>query len=124
MGSWCWGITRTSDHAPAAGRFIEYLMEPDQILAMTEANGAIPATRTAIERSPLYAEDGPLRLFVTQLREVAVPRPRTPAYPVITSAFQEAMLSIMEGGDVQAALDEAARVIDRDIEQNEGYPAG
>lgn len=90
---------------------------------MTEANGAIPATQSAIARSARYRTDRPLRLFVEQLNGgYAVPRPRTPAYPVITAEFQKAIDRIRSGGDVQATLDRASRVIDKEIEDNLGYP--
>jgi multiple sugar transport system substrate-binding protein len=52
----------------------------------------------------------------------AVPRPRTPAYPVITSAFQAAFMDIRNNGKVQQALDRAVQVIDQDIADNKGYP--
>ena len=74
-------------------------------------------------RSPGYRPGGPLRLFVEQLEGgFVVPRPRTPAYPVITVAFQKAFDRIRSGGDVQAALDRAAAVIDEESEDNQGYP--
>lgn len=90
---------------------------------MASSNGAVPATRTAIERSPLYSSAGPLGLFTRQLLGgFSVPRPQTPAYPVITSAFQQAFNDIRNGGDVKAALDKAAAIIDQDIDDNKGYP--
>jgi multiple sugar transport system substrate-binding protein len=123
QGSWVWGITRRCRHPEAAARFLAFLLQPDEVLAMAAANGAVPATRTAIVRSPLYGEQGPLRLFSRQLQGgYSVPRPQTPAYPVITSAFQQAFVDIRNGGDVQAALDKAAAVIDQDIRDNRGYP--
>ena len=93
---------------------------------MSQSNGAVPATYSAIERSPLFAEGGALRLFVTQLAGgYAVPRPQTPGYPVITSAFRRAFADIRNGDDVQAALGRAAAVIEQDIRDNDGYrPAG
>ncbi len=91
---------------------------------MSRANGAVPGTKTAIARSKLYGDNGPLRLFAVQLTDgYSVPRPATPAYPVITSAFQQAFLDIRNGIDVQRALDKATTVIDRDIADNHGYPA-
>ncbi len=122
MGSWCWGITQACSNRKAAMQFIEFLLQPQEILAITKANGAVPAREAAIEQSPNYSESGPLHLFVVQLRNCAVPRPRTPAYPVITSAFQNAMLAILTGADVQSELNDAVVVIDRDIKENEGYP--
>ncbi len=123
QGSWVWGITRHSGNQQAAARFLEFLLEPEEVLAMAAANGAVPATRPAIERSPLYGASGALRLFSRQLQGgFSVPRPKTPAYPVITSAFQQAIADIRNEGDIQAALDKAAAAIEQDIHDNKGYP--
>lgn len=125
QGSWNWGVTTGCRRPERAVRFLEFLLRPAEVLAMANSNGAVPATRTAVARSPLYKEGGPLRLFVDQLTGgFAVPRPRTPAYPVITSAFQRAFLDIRHGADVRAALDKAVAAIDQDIEDNRGYPFG
>ncbi|MFQ5487756.1 MAG: extracellular solute-binding protein, partial [Gammaproteobacteria bacterium] len=123
QGSWAWGITSNCREVQAAMHFLEFLLRTDEVLAMANANGAVPGTRSAIARSTLYRPGGPLHLLVEQLDTIAVPRPQTPAYPVITSAFQKAFEDIRNGGDVQAALDQAALVIDRDIEENRGYPS-
>jgi multiple sugar transport system substrate-binding protein len=53
---------------------------------------------------------------------VALERPVTPAYPVISSAFDEAIRNIISGADVQSELDGAVKKIDLDIEDNQGYP--
>lgn len=122
QGSWAWGISATGRRAEAAARFLSFLLQPEEVLAMADANGAVPARKAAIARSERYGADGPLRLFVEQLTEgYAVPRPQTPAYPVITSAFQQAFNDLRNGGDVQAALDRAAAAIDQDIADNKGY---
>jgi multiple sugar transport system substrate-binding protein len=122
-GSWNWGITTACRRPRLAARFLEFLLRPRQILAMTEANGAVPATRAALARSPLYRPGGPLRLFALQLEGgYAEPRPRTPAYPVISSAFQQAFRAIRNGANVRVALDRAVTTIDRDLRDNDGYP--
>ena len=123
MGSWNWGVSADSRHPDAAIRFLEFLLEPGQVLAMSRANGAVPATRSAIERSEVYGPGGPLHLFARQLIEgIAVPRPQTPAYPIITSAFENAFLDIRNNANVKVALDNAVRIIDQDIQDNHGYP--
>lgn len=122
QGSWNWGITTRARDPAAAMELLRFLLRPKEVLAMTGANGAVPATRSAIQRSALYQSGGPLHLFVQQLEQSAVPRPRTPAYPVITSAFQEAFNRIRNGGDVKAALQRAAKAIDQDLRDNQGYP--
>lgn len=124
QGSWCWAITSKCEHPAAAARLIDFLLRTDEVLAMAGANGAVPGTSSAVAKSPLYREGGPLHLFATQLSEgFSVPRPRTPAYPIITSAFQGAFADIRDGADVEQALDEAVAIIDQDIRDNEGYPA-
>ena len=99
---------------------------------MTTANGAVPATRTALAKSSLYQQGGPLQLFADQLAKpcgdsditsscVAVTRPVTAGYPVITSKFSEALNSIYGGADPKNALEKAARAIDQDFSDNAGY---
>ena len=123
QGSWNFGITTASEHPKAAARLLAYLLDPPQVLKMCAANGAVPATLTAVARSPRYAPSGPLHLFADQLKTgVTVSRPVTPAYPIISSVFERAFRDIQDGAPVQATLSRAARVIDADIRANRGYP--
>jgi multiple sugar transport system substrate-binding protein len=63
-----------------------------------------------------------LNIFVQQLEGgVAVARPATAAYPVITSAFSTVIQNIVAGADVQTELDAAVATIDLDIADNNGY---
>lgn len=126
QGSWNWGITtncKGQDCQRSAMRFLEFLLQPKEVLAMANANGAVPGTKRAIAQSKLYAPGGSLHLFADQLLAgKTVPRPQTPAYPVITSAFQEAFANTRNGLDVKTALDKAVTTIDLDIQDNQGYP--
>ena len=123
QGSWLWSVNQQSQHPAKASAFIVYLLQTPQILSMCKANGAVPATKSAIAQSALYNEKGPLHLFVEQLKGgYTIPRPRTPAYPVISASFRRAIADIRNGGDVKAALDLAVKKIDQDIRDNKGYP--
>lgn len=123
QGSWSWGITHKAKRPEAAAKFIRFLLHTDEVLAMSEANGAVPGTQSAVQLSTRYGAKGGLRLFADQLLHgVAIPRPKTPAYPVITNAFQQAFQQIRNGGNVKQTLDHAAERIDQDIRDNQGYP--
>jgi multiple sugar transport system substrate-binding protein len=123
MGSWSWGITSNCPDPAGAWTFLEYLLSPQEILRMTDANGAVPARQSALAQSKLYGETGPLHLFVQQLESGrAVPRPITPAYATITTAFTEAVENIINGADVKTELSRAAQKIDQDIKDHQGYP--
>jgi multiple sugar transport system substrate-binding protein len=123
QGSWNWGVTANCKQPKVAMQFLEFLLQPQEVLAMANANGAVPGTKRAIAQSKLYAKGGPLHLFAAQLLEgQTVPRPQNPGYPVITSAFQEAFANIRNGLEVKTALNKATTTIDLDIQDNQGYP--
>jgi multiple sugar transport system substrate-binding protein len=117
QGSWCWGLSKSSQQAEAAQRFLSFLLEDEQVLEMCKANGAVPATRSAIAKSELHKPGGALELFVQGLDGHAVPRPRTPAYPTVTSAFQEAFGNLRDGRPVGVALSRAASAIDAELKE-------
>jgi multiple sugar transport system substrate-binding protein len=132
QGSWAWGIGAGSKNGKAAGTFLDYLLNDTNVGAMTKANGAVPATRTALAKSELYKEGGPLQLLADQLARpcgdsdanascVAVTRPVTAGYPTVTAKFNTALNSIYGGADPEEALRKAARAIDRDFTDNAGY---
>ena len=122
MGSWGWAISTTC-HAPeGAWAFMADLLSTEEILRMTTMNGAVPARRSALRQSPLYAPDGPLQLIVQQLELGGVPRPVTPAYGTISLAFRNAIMNIVMGADTQTELSKAAAIIDQDIAAHQGYP--
>ncbi|WP_369033421.1 MULTISPECIES: ABC transporter substrate-binding protein [Streptomyces] len=132
QGSWAWGIGADSKNAKAAGTFLDTLLDDTNVTAMTTANGAVPATRTALAKSELYKQGGPLQLYADQLAKpcgdsditescVAVTRPVTAGYPTITAKFSEALNSIYGGADPKSALEKAARAIDQDFSDNAGY---
>ena len=85
--------------------------------------GGGPGVKSAAANVELYKEGGPLNLYLQQLGGgIGYPRPAHPAYPTITAAFAKSVADIVDGKDVQASLDEAAKKIDQDIEDNKGYP--
>jgi multiple sugar transport system substrate-binding protein len=132
-GSWQWGVTPAAggDQA-AAGAFLDFLHSDESIATMVEANAAVPGTTSALEGSELYGEGGPLELFASNLASacsseevtqecIAVARPITPGYPTVTSSYGSALAAIWGGADPQEELDSAARAIDADFEDNNGY---
>lgn len=132
QGSWAWGITANSKNGSAAGKFLDYLMSDRPVAAMTTANAAPPGTKTALAASDLYKSGGPLQLFADQLAAtcgtaaptpncVTVPRPITPAYPVISTAFSKAFFSAYQGGNPQSLLSGAAKAIDLAYKDNNNY---
>jgi multiple sugar transport system substrate-binding protein len=122
-GSWNFGISANCKQPQAAAKLLAHLMSTEEILRVTEANGAVPGTNAALALSKNYGPGGALRLYVDQIQQkVARVRPETPAYPVISGAFSEAVNNIMAGAVVKVELDRAAAKIDQDLADSRGYP--
>ncbi len=123
-GSWQWGITANSADGDAAWRFLAFLLQPQEVLRMTRANGAIPATRSAVRLSPRFALGGGEHLYIEQLEDgTARPRPQTPAYPALSAAFARAFHEIVvRGRPVRRTLDAAARRVKGDLRDHQYYP--
>ena len=122
MGSWSWAISSSCRAAAGAWAFMAELLSTEAILRMTNVNGAVPARRSALARSPLYAPNGPLHMILQQLELGGAPRPVTPAYGTIRNAFRIAMINIVAGGDAQTELSNAADNIDRYIAAHRDFP--
>jgi multiple sugar transport system substrate-binding protein len=123
MGNWSWSISSNCQNPAGAWSFIKFLLSPEEMLRMTNKSGGPPARLSVLAQSKLYGETGPLRLVAQQLEsDRAIPRPITPAYATISKVFAEAVDNIINGADVQAELTQAAKKIDQDIKDHQGYP--
>lgn len=131
-GSWTWGIGSGTQNGKAAGEFLDFLLNDDNVTAMVEANGAPPATLSTFADASLYQSGGALALWGEQLARacasddvtsdcVSVYRPVTPGYPTVTTKFGSALSAIYGGADPQAELTKAAQAIDSVFADNSNY---
>ena len=69
--------------------------------------------------------DGPRAIFVEQLQNTAVPRPRTPSYSVLSTKYAEAMTNIfseaasshtVDAAYIQSELDAVAAAFKEDYD--------
>lgn len=132
QGSHSWGIGAKSANSEAAAKFLAFIMEDKWVSQITEANGAVPGTTTALAASKLYGPGGDLELYGQQLSKtcgsadptpacVTVPRTISPGWPVINQKFSDAFWAIYGGADAQSELDKAAKAIDQDAADNNNY---
>ncbi|MDO4648297.1 MAG: sugar ABC transporter substrate-binding protein [Eubacteriales bacterium] len=129
-GDWSAAISRDCEDADAAGEFLQWLMSTDNVATYAAAI-AKPATRNSAYENEAMAEyaDGARALFVEQLNNTAVPRPRTPSYATFSANYAEAMSNIFSdaatNGEVDADYiqDELTNVADLFTEDYETYYA-
>lgn len=121
-GSWNFGISADCKEPKAAAQVLAFLMSPAEIGRVTRVNGSIPGTFKALNANKSFATGGALEVYAQQIAwNISQVRPETPAYPAISAAFSEAVKNVVAGANVQAELDKAARKIDQDIEEHNGY---
>lgn len=132
QGSWAWAVAATSTRKQAAADLLSWLTDDAAAAASAAANGSLPGTVLALARSASFVPGSPLRLFAQQAGRpcatgtvtracTTVPRPVTPGYPTVTTAFAAAVADVLQGGDPKAALTRAAHTIDADLDANSGY---
>lgn len=125
-GDWSAAISKDCQNVDAAGEFLQWLMNTDNVATYAAAI-AKPATRTSAYDTDAMAEykEGVRALFVEQLENTAVPRPRTPSYATFSAAYAEAMTNIFSDASsneevdedyIQSELDTAAETFTEDYE--------
>lgn len=125
-GDWSAAISKDCENVDAAGEFLQWLMNTDNVATYAAAI-AKPAARSSAYDNEAMAEynDGARALFVEQLENTAVPRPRTPSYATFSSAYAEAMTNILSDAAteeevdtdyVQSELDTVAETFTEDYE--------
>lgn len=132
QGSFAWGLNPAGTNGKAAAKFLDFLMSDGPVKAITDTNGAPPGTKSVASQSKLYAAGGPLSLWGEQLQQtcgtglptdscVAIPRPVSPAYPVMQQYVADAFWNTYKGSSAKAQFDKAARLIDLDFSDNHDY---
>ena len=122
-GSWQMGVTTSCPEEATQGAFDFVLstMTPENIALMADTSSLIPTSPAAADLTMHFAEGGKFRPFYDFAEAFAFVRPETPGYLTISSQFEQALLSIRDGGNIQDALDDAVDEIERDIEDNAGF---
>lgn len=119
--SWQWAVTRNCAQPDGAAAFLAHLLSPREMAAMSNATGLIPVSAAGAALTDHYRDGGAWRIYFDFAARYAVPRPATPAYPAISSAFDKAMSNLRGGKDPAEAMDEAVEAIEHDIARNNGY---
>jgi ABC-type glycerol-3-phosphate transport system substrate-binding protein len=102
----------------AALTFLTWLTAPEQVKAWSLRTGDLPTRRSVGEDTGLVdkmdAKLPGIKTFVDNLANVEKARPQVPAYPKISLALSDAIVSVMLGkDDPQSALDKAAQIADQ-----------
>ncbi len=82
-GSWQWAVSASCENQEGAQEWIEFLLAPERIAQLADAQNVIPASDEARALTTKFAEGSPLQPFYDIATAYALIRPPTPAYPNI-----------------------------------------
>ena len=117
-------INRWSRHPDEAFRLIEFLTAPEQMLERAAVVGQYPSRMSLFDDSRLAEALRSDTAAIRAVIEAAVPRPVTPLYAELSERLQVALHRALTGNaDPKQALDEAARAMQRIVDQS-GLRAG
>lgn len=116
-GSWAVGISKDSKNSKEAAEALKWLTNKDSSAQLAKAISMPASRKSAYDSLPEYNEL-PMRIIKDQVTTVSHARPVTPAYPVLTQKFAEALTDIMMGADVKKSLDNVASIYDEEYNRN------
>ena len=106
-GDWTAAVTKDCEDPDSAKQVLQYLMSTDNVADYASAI-AKPASRTSSYDKMTGWDEGARKLFLWQLQNTGVARPRTPSYSVLSQGFATALLNVFSGSDAQTELDTVA----------------
>ncbi|MGO4546707.1 ABC transporter substrate-binding protein [Paenibacillus sp. 2TAB23] len=116
-GSWAVGISADSKYPKESAEFLQWFTNTDGSMGMAKVISMPASRKSAFEGMSEY-DELPLRVIKEQVTTVSNARPVTPAYPVLTQKFAEALTDIMMGADVTKSLNNVAKTYDEEYERN------
>jgi fructooligosaccharide transport system substrate-binding protein len=81
------------------------------------ASGYLPPRKSSLKVLTQYQNE-PYRVFMDQLVNCGVPRPRTPVWTVLNPTFNTLVKDVITGSDPAAKLKEAVKKVDSDYAMN------
>ncbi|PLR78874.1 cyclodextrin-binding protein [Bacillus sp. V3-13] len=117
MGVKGWHVTAFTDNAYWATKFVEHITNEENAKIRYELTQEIPPVKSLID-DPVIAENEGAKAVAEQSK-YAVPMPNIPQIAEVWEPMASALQTIATGkSDVKAALDDAVKTIETNIESN------
>lgn len=117
-GSWTYAASSGTENIEGATELVKWMSGVKSGLVLFEKTKSLPSTYAAYEQISLFSEDENYKALYEQLRDYGHPRPKTPAYPQLSSMFQQSLENIaLSGKDAGEQLDKATERINDKLER-------
>jgi len=116
-GSWTVGMTKNAADKEAAMALLDWMTNTEANMTGCPASGYLPPRKSSMAALTQY-NDEPYRIFMEQLANCGVPRPRTPVWTVLNPTFNTLVKDVLTGSDPASKLRDAVKKIDDDYKMN------
>lgn len=117
-GSWAYAVSSGATDVEGATELVKWMSGVESGLKLYENTKSMPSTYAAYEQISAFTEDENYKALYEQLRDYGHPRPKTPAYPQLSSSFQQSLENIaVSGMDAKEQLDKSEERISAKLER-------
>ena len=117
-GSWAYAVSSECDKVEAATELVKWMSGVESSITLYENIKSMPSTYAAYEQISTFTEDENYKALYEQLRDYGHPRPQTPAYPQLSSSFQQTLENVaISGMDAKEQLSKAEERISDKLER-------
>lgn len=117
-GSWAFAAGSNSDNIEGATKLIEYMSGAESGKDIWENAKTFPSTYEAFESIDVFSSDENYKALYEQLTNYGHPRPKTPAYPAVSSGFQSVLENTaLQGMDIQQQMDRQTQKVEEKLER-------
>ena len=117
-GSWAFAASSKTKHIKGATELVKWMSGVESGKRLWEKSKSSPSTYEAYESIDVFKKDKNYKELYYQLSKYGHPRPKTPAYPQVSTSFQQVLEnSVLSGYDAKEQLDKSVERIDAKLKR-------
>ena len=117
-GSWAFAASSKTNSIEGATELVKWMSGVDSGKRLWEQAKSFPSTYEAYDSINVFQTDENYRALYYQLSTYGHPRPKTPAYPQVSTSFQQVLEnSVLSGYDSKEQLDKSVERINAKLKR-------
>lgn len=117
-GSWAFAASSKTENIEGATELVKWMSGVESGKRLWEKTKSFPSTYEAYEAIDAFATDENYKALYYQLSTYGHPRPKTPAYPQVSTSFQQVLEnSVLSGADSKEQLDKSVERINAKLKR-------
>lgn len=117
-GSWAFAASSKTKNIEGATELVKWMSGVESGKRLWEKSKSFPSTYKAYESIDVFKKDENYKELYYQLSKYGHPRPKTPAYPQVSTSFQQVLENcVLTGEDPKTQLDKSVERINAKLKR-------